>query len=178
MDKPSIAVWLLSLATDPARAATTVGDFSEEASSQKPGWFWLQIARTLGAHIVHDFAAAPGRLLLSLLAGVAYFLAAYAVLLLAMVRLPQVMDVTTMRTAINVFAELYMLTALIATGQCIARVSRRPIAAWVALGVCCAFLWGTLALITHSLPGFLFLLLLLPVLIGAIWERRRSLRHA
>jgi hypothetical protein len=39
MRKLHLAAWILSLATDPDRAATTVGDFSEESLAHPPGWF-------------------------------------------------------------------------------------------------------------------------------------------
>jgi hypothetical protein len=113
-------------------------------------------------------------LLLSLLVGAVFAIAAYAVLILSLTQLPQIMRLDNSRIFAIALGVPYLLTGHIAVGQCIARVSRRPLAAWVSAGVFCTLVWTVLAFATRSLPAYPYPSLLL-VLLGAIWERRRSL---
>lgn len=60
MLKARIAEWILSLVLPPDRAASTVGDWMEDAAERGSLWFWSCIFRTVAAHIWNDFAESPG----------------------------------------------------------------------------------------------------------------------
>jgi hypothetical protein len=64
-----IAQLILSLATTPDRAATTVGDMLEESAARGSLWFWSNILRTASSLWWRDFrsaAHAPARAMGSL----------------------------------------------------------------------------------------------------------------
>src|SRR5579862_9557472 len=54
MHSAQIAEWILSLVTTPERAAATVGDLMENASSQ--GRFWFGVLRTAVSLLWREFA--------------------------------------------------------------------------------------------------------------------------
>jgi hypothetical protein len=55
------ADWILSLVAAQDRAASTVGDLVEEASSRGVLWFWSSVLRTAGSHLWHDLSVSPLR---------------------------------------------------------------------------------------------------------------------
>ena len=59
MHSAAIAEWILSLVAPPDRAASTVGDLVEEASSRGTIWFWSCVLRTAGSHLWHDLNVSP-----------------------------------------------------------------------------------------------------------------------
>jgi hypothetical protein len=59
----NIAQLILSLATTPDRAATTVGDLLEEADTRGSLWFWSSVLRTACSLCWRDFFSAPLRML-------------------------------------------------------------------------------------------------------------------
>ena len=63
MHNAAIAEWILSLVVAPDRAASTVGDLVEEASSRGPLWFWSCVLQTAGSHLWHELTASPLRML-------------------------------------------------------------------------------------------------------------------
>src|ERR1019366_521350 len=63
MRNATAAEWILSLATTPDRAASTVGDLLEEASARGVFWFWSSVLRTASSHLWRDLRAAPLRIL-------------------------------------------------------------------------------------------------------------------
>jgi hypothetical protein len=62
MRKASVAEWVLSLVTEPARAASAVGDLIEEAPSHGPGWFWATVSWTTLSLLARDLKSQPRRL--------------------------------------------------------------------------------------------------------------------
>ena len=63
MPSAAVAEWILSLVAPPDRAASTVGDLVEEASSRGTLWFWSCVLRTAGSHLWHDLTLSPLRML-------------------------------------------------------------------------------------------------------------------
>jgi|WetSurMetagenome_2_1015567.scaffolds.fasta_scaffold417011_1 hypothetical protein len=63
MRKARLAQLILSLATTPDRAGTTVGDLLEQASGRSASWFWASIARTLCSHVWRDLSTSWSRML-------------------------------------------------------------------------------------------------------------------
>ncbi len=63
MHSAAVAEWILSLVAPPDRAASTVGDLVEEASSRGTLWFWSCVLRTAGSHLWHDLTVSPLRML-------------------------------------------------------------------------------------------------------------------
>jgi hypothetical protein len=59
MHNAAAAEWILSLVAPPDRAASTVGDLVEEASSRGTLWFWSCVLRTAGSHLWHDLTVSP-----------------------------------------------------------------------------------------------------------------------
>ncbi len=189
-DKSSIAAWILSLATDADRAAGTVGDFSEESTLRGRAWYWRQVARTLGAHVIQDFLIAPLRILLGAVSGFVVGAGAYAVLLFSLVQFYRIWsDVyysfVPMPTGSfipeppgeSIVPALYFFTMHLAVGLCIARISRHALSAWTLFSVLTTALWIAFSMAAHRLAHFPATNLLL-VLARVIWERRRSLKVA
>jgi hypothetical protein len=58
MRKAAIAEWILSLATTPERAASTVGDLLE-----RPSGFWLSVLRTFASLILDALISSPARII-------------------------------------------------------------------------------------------------------------------
>ena len=75
MPNATAAEWVLSLATTPERAASTVGDLMEEAPPRGALWFWSNVLRTASSHIWRDLRAAPLRMLGFAFAGLAAWVA-------------------------------------------------------------------------------------------------------
>jgi hypothetical protein len=75
MRSATAAEWILSLATTPERAASTVGDLIEEAPPRGALWFWSNVLRTASSHIWRDLRAAPLRMLGLAFAGLAAHIA-------------------------------------------------------------------------------------------------------
>lgn len=65
----SLAERLLSLFTTPDRAATTVGDFAEDAQRRGSFWFWRQVSRTAVSLAFQQFTSAPIRMVVLFLLG-------------------------------------------------------------------------------------------------------------
>src|SRR5690349_5887002 len=63
MRKAAMAEWILSLVVAPDRAATTVADLIEDASTHGVSWFWSSVLRTALSHVFRDLSAAPFRLM-------------------------------------------------------------------------------------------------------------------
>ena len=63
MHNATVAEWILSLVATPDRAASTVGDLVEEATSRGTLWFWSSVLRTAGSHLWHDLTVSPLRML-------------------------------------------------------------------------------------------------------------------
>ncbi len=63
MPNPAIAQLILSLATTPDRAATTVGDLLEESDTRGSLWFWSSVLGTVGSLCWRDFRSAPLRII-------------------------------------------------------------------------------------------------------------------
>ena len=57
--KPRIAEWILSQVLPPDRAASTVGDWMEDAPKRGDIWFWSSVFRTAASAIRSDFAESP-----------------------------------------------------------------------------------------------------------------------
>ncbi len=62
MHNAAIAEWILSLVVTPDRAASTVGDLVEEASSRGILRFWSCVLQTAGSHLWHDLTVSPLRM--------------------------------------------------------------------------------------------------------------------
>src|ERR1035441_7999782 len=75
MRNATAAEWILSLATTPDRAASTVGDLLEEASARGVFWFWSSVLRTASSHLWRDLRAAPLRILGLAFSGLLAYLA-------------------------------------------------------------------------------------------------------
>jgi hypothetical protein len=166
---------------------TTVGDFAEESTTHGRTWFWSQIASTLGAHIVHDFNEAPLRLLSGAALTIVSSIAAYLVLAISIARLSVVwLNIYyafgggsfegPIPGMLPVFV-VCVVTAHIAFGVCMARLSRHPLPLWVVWSVLCTLLWIAFSIATHRFASYPVTSLLL-ILIGVIWQRRLSLRTA
>ena len=67
MHSTHLAEWILGLVTSRDRAASTVGDLVEEASSRGAVWFWSGIVRIAASLLWRGVAENPLRL-----AGVAF----------------------------------------------------------------------------------------------------------
>jgi hypothetical protein len=63
MREARIAQLILSLATTPDRAASTVGDLLEGADTRGSLWFWSSVLRTAGSLCWRDFCSAPLRMI-------------------------------------------------------------------------------------------------------------------
>jgi hypothetical protein len=61
MRNAAAAEWILSLVVAPDRAASTVGDLVEEASSRGTLWFWSSLLRTACSHFWRDLLVSPLR---------------------------------------------------------------------------------------------------------------------
>jgi hypothetical protein len=59
MDKEKFAERLLSMAMEPAQAASVVGDLLEASSSRNVIWFWTNVFQTFAATIWRDVKAQP-----------------------------------------------------------------------------------------------------------------------
>jgi hypothetical protein len=59
MRRASIAEWVLATVTEPARAATIVGDLLEEPSTREGARFWLHVLRSTGSLLWSGFASEP-----------------------------------------------------------------------------------------------------------------------
>jgi hypothetical protein len=73
MHNATVAEWILSLVAAPDRAASTVGDLVEEASTRGVLWFWSSVLRTAGSHLWHDLTDIPLQMLWLALWGVATY---------------------------------------------------------------------------------------------------------
>jgi hypothetical protein len=62
MPKVAVAEWILSLVVAPDRAATTVGDLVEDASTRRVVWFWSSVLWTALSHLWRDLSASPFRM--------------------------------------------------------------------------------------------------------------------
>lgn len=62
MRKVAVAEWILSLTVAPDRAATTVGDLVEDASTRGVVWFWSSILWTALSHFWRDLSSSPFRM--------------------------------------------------------------------------------------------------------------------
>lgn len=62
MRKVALAEWILALTVAPDRAATTVGDLVEDASTRGVLWFWSSVLWTALSHLLRDLSAAPFRM--------------------------------------------------------------------------------------------------------------------
>lgn len=63
MRRDSLAQLILSLATTPDRAASTIGDLVEESSTRGSLWFWSNVLSTACSLCWRDFCSAPLRML-------------------------------------------------------------------------------------------------------------------
>jgi hypothetical protein len=63
MRNAAAAEWILSLVAEPDRAASTVGDLVEEASTRGTLWFWSSVLQTAGSHLWHALTVSPLRML-------------------------------------------------------------------------------------------------------------------
>lgn len=59
MDSARIAEWILALVIPPDRAATTLGDWMEDARERGPVWFWSCVFRTVAAQVWSDLTDDP-----------------------------------------------------------------------------------------------------------------------
>jgi hypothetical protein len=57
-----IAEWILALVTTRDRAASTVGDLTEQAATRGVVWFWSGVLRTAASLLWRDFAERPAPL--------------------------------------------------------------------------------------------------------------------
>ena len=60
MRSARVAEWILAQVLPPYRAASTVGDWMEDAAERGPIWFWSSVFRTVFARVWSDFAESPG----------------------------------------------------------------------------------------------------------------------
>jgi hypothetical protein len=56
-----IAEWILALVTSRDRAASTVGDLTEQAGARGVAWFWSGVLRTAASLLWRDVAKNPAR---------------------------------------------------------------------------------------------------------------------
>ena len=63
MRKVALAEWILSLTVAPDRAATTVGDLVEDATTRGVLWFWSSVLWTTLSHFLRDLGASPMRMI-------------------------------------------------------------------------------------------------------------------
>ena len=61
MHSAYIAEWILALVTTRDRAATTVGDLTEQAATRGVFWFWSGVLRTAASLVWLDLAEHPAR---------------------------------------------------------------------------------------------------------------------
>jgi hypothetical protein len=59
MDKGRLAEWILTLAMEPAKAASVIGDLQETGASRDAGWFWSNVFQTLAATVWNDIKTQP-----------------------------------------------------------------------------------------------------------------------
>src|SRR5580698_6933796 len=60
MRSARVAEWILAQVLPPDRAASTVGDWLEDATERGRLWFWSCVLRTVLSRIWSDFAESPG----------------------------------------------------------------------------------------------------------------------
>jgi hypothetical protein len=60
MRSERVAEWILSQVLSPNRAASTVGDWMEDAAERGAVWFWSSVFRTVLLRVWSDFAESPG----------------------------------------------------------------------------------------------------------------------
>jgi hypothetical protein len=60
MPSARVAEWVLAQVLPPDRAASTVGDWLEDAPERGPVWFWSCVLRTVLSRISSDFTESPG----------------------------------------------------------------------------------------------------------------------
>jgi hypothetical protein len=178
MDANRIAGWLLELVTSPERASAIVGDFAEESADSR-FWFWRQIAQTLVALIVREFTSAgPGLILKCVLRSFAYLYVAVAtgtmIASLAWYKLAAEQTLPNgMRfvPAVPIFLGVSLAMPLfLRAGWLLAERTKRPFAAASIFTLVIFFA----ARNPNEVPYAPWISLL--GLIGAIWQRRRSLR--
>ncbi len=183
------AEWILGLVTSRDRAASTAGDFAEEAAAHGTIWFWSQVLGTAASLLWRGVAENPWRVirvallgfavdvgasaLLGSLSGVAFFVAAFS---------GHPAQVNSIWWTIGLHAP--MLVASLLVGRILAR--RAPGAE---LGACLAYaILGSISsvVVTVVSPGGLGFSALLwvflsdaaqrtPVVAGAVWGRHRRL---
>jgi hypothetical protein len=183
MNTTNIGVWLLELVTSPDRASAIVGDFAEESAAHDRFWLWRQIAQTLVAHIAREFTSArPGLIGKCILRSFAYPYVAVATGTMIASPLwygivakfaPQPTDIRA--SALPIFVALLAASPFfVRAGWLLAEKTNRPIAATSIFSIVCFFLARNPNDAAHPYAPWISLL----VLIGAIWQRRRSLRTA
>jgi hypothetical protein len=74
MPDARVAEWVLAQVLPPDRAASTVGDWMEDAEARGPVWFWSCVFRIVLSRIWSDFAESPGFLVGLALRGCLYSL--------------------------------------------------------------------------------------------------------
>lgn len=184
-----IAEWILGLVTSRDRAASTAGDFAEEAAARGVIWFWSRVWWTVASLLWRGVAESPGRIirvallgfavdvgasaLLAGLSGVAFFVAALN---------GHPVQLNSIWWIIGLHAPLLVASLLV--GRILARW-----APGAELGACLAYaILGSIISLTMTVvsPGGLGISALLwiflsdatqrtPVLAGAVWGRYRRL---
>jgi hypothetical protein len=180
MHSAHIAEWMLALVTTRDRAASTVGDLTEQAATRGVVWFWLSVFRTTASFLWRGVAERPARLtglallgiavyvgidlLFAGLDGVAFFIAAY--------RSGSHVQVGSVGWKIWFAAPVLVSSLLI--GQMLARwAPGRELAACVVYAVLVTIY--NLAPMLGDNGGVTALMCILIVPVGAAWGRYRRL---
>jgi hypothetical protein len=192
MHSASVAEWILSQVLPPERAASTVGDWMEDADERGPVWFWSCVLRTLLSRIWSDFAESPGFMVGLTLRGVLYSLwlvvGSICILVAAAYLVAFVASQLDWRPSWHLSPSAQILVALIAqvwigwiefkTGSWIAhRAPGREFAAGIAaclapmaFPMLSSFMLAEINRFATLLPSELFLLA------GILWSRHKFLR--
>lgn len=179
MDSGRTAVWLLELVTSSDRATSIVGDFMEESSEHDRFWFWLQVTRTLLAHMGREFMSAPFRLLLCAPMSIAFYVVGQGLLMVVllplMLRMLRQFPSFAMEPAYILLALAYVTLVYLRGGWVLAELTKRPLAASIVFAASYALYWEVQHvgqarfLPSYGVPQAL-------VLMGAICQRRHSVR--
>ena len=74
MHNTHLAEWILGLVTSRERAASTVGDLTEQAAARGMVWFWSGVLRTAASLLWRDIAENPARVTVLAFIGLAVYI--------------------------------------------------------------------------------------------------------
>jgi hypothetical protein len=177
MTKSSIAEWILSQVFPPDRAASTVGDWMEDADKRGNIWFWWNVLRTAVSAIWSDFTESPRFILVLALRSSAPV--TYVLVILYQILLPHFV-----RKALLVQCALLSVAWIVCLGVVTGRwIARRAPGREAAVCIAASLVpMVVIRLVTLFLPRFRSgpsivaqgVVLGISLLTGALWLRRRQ----